>query len=615
MPRYQSKGAEDTFMDQKIEQGAFVNPVDTRRRWEGVHTDARSGFIGTMWGWQGLTHQCPTGMIMNGIWAPEEGYESDILAANVYNDAAQLRLDYKSLFNRLLMFCECLEGDRTSCNNHGTCETMYAGDLFTPFSVTQTNGPQWGDWYERKAFKAPPTGGRMQWRRQRGNSESSVGIHDVSTFPTHYGKCVCDDDDYVGLFCEKDIRRLQTCGDGKTIERGLRNTDRTVCYTKQDPDCIATRVSLGQPTTSCLNTTSCYPDPDPTAKLCLCQFPEEVNGAYQLGFRFSRFPDPRNPNIPYYRLPYQMCIENLDYTRCGHDDGVTKRAFGYFNNNNGLVGFEDNQCECFIDGIERSVPWPDDTYYQLVRPNLAGPHCTASCRDHICHSHGQCKYIRRDQTRMDQTFVPYGSLVPNTLHSNYVLDTDHCDCDFGYNGDHCEVSDFGGIECDGLRRNSPNTLPMGSSCAGVLGDNGNGACIYFIPQNLTSGDVLTWRQVIFNSTSYRCQIQCAQWITRDATDITSTPNNLECGGPVRGVCLSVNEVTSRRECKCNNGFDGESCEKVVCPRYAGMACGGIGTCDLRTRRCICPTGLYGDACQLKRFTSCDNFAQNTYNGA
>lgn len=79
----------------------------------------------------------------------------------------------------------------------------------------------------------------------------------------------------------------------------------------------------------------------------------------------------------------------------------------------------------------------------------------------------------------------------------------------------------------------------------------------------------------------------------------------------RGLC------TKWGTCECYDGYDGNACERKVCPygpeisgvAYATdsahplVACSSQGTCDTDSGRCICRSGYFGSACEK---TSCFN---------
>lgn len=98
------------------------------------------------------------------------------------------------------------------------------------------------------------------------------------------------------------------------------------------------------------------------------------------------------------------------------------------------------------------------------------------------------------------------------------------------------------------------------------------------------------------------QPYCAQGclkLTRNMAD-PATPdeiNDLQCGGPKRGSCISDGQ--GGRRCGCLNGYSGLACQTAVCPRSRGRMCGGAGVCDHATGNCVCTFGFHGLACEFR----------------
>lgn len=77
------------------------------------------------------------------------------------------------------------------------------------------------------------------------------------------------------------------------------------------------------------------------------------------------------------------------------------------------------------------------------------------------------------------------------------------------------------------------------------------------------------------------------------TTINGDLNGRVCGAPDRGRFDPV-----QKACVCADGFTGVACQETMCTYRKGALCGGEGTCDRVSNRCMCNPGWFGNGCEF-----------------
>ena len=165
-------------------------------------------------------------------------------------------------------------------------------------------------------------------------------------------------------------------------------------------------------------------------------------------------------------------------------------------------------------------------------------------RDNFCGDHGECVAVRNN-TAANEEYVP------------------SCDCDFGYEGDNCEIAPNPGQDPDYCYRVDPL-------------DNNN--CII---KNLCN----------------------------DPDVNTCNANNSDCHN-------RADEDADSVLCICHEGYYGDSCELSSDQICNDVDCGDKGTCavignpiDGFDKKCVCETGYEGEFCRIDTFCN-KNLCQN-----
>lgn len=103
-------------------------------------------------------------------------------------------------------------------------------------------------------------------------------------------------------------------------------------------------------------------------------------------------------------------------------------------------------------------------------------------------------------------------------------------------------------------------------------------------------------------------LQSADALVESCLDTSAnSTSGLLCAG--QGTCLptAVGQLTYM--CKCNVGYDGDYCEKVVSNKCALPGQCATGVCNLTTKECECAAGTTGPQC-----SECDTASEKSCNG-
>ncbi|GAB9465509.1 hypothetical protein Gpo141_00002916 [Globisporangium polare] len=88
---------------------------------------------------------------------------------------------------------------------------------------------------------------------------------------------------------------------------------------------------------------------------------------------------------------------------------------------------------------------------------------------------------------------------------------------------------------------------------------------------------------------------------------SNSTSGLLCSG--QGTCLPNSIGSLEYKCKCNIGYDGDYCEKVVSNKCALPGQCATGVCNLTTKVCECAAGTTGPQC-----SQCDATSSDACNG-
>lgn len=251
--------------------------------------------------------------------------------------------------------------------------------------------------------------------------------------------------------------------------------------------------------------------------------------------------------------------------------------------------------------------WLSDDVCEACLPGWFGPSCSSRCPSAnlaACTAHGSCNdglagagtCECHDGWKGSDCSQPCPGPQGNLCTSHGVCQADGtCLCDGNaesgfWAGVDCAVCrwDYAGLNCTVQCPTDPEGLVCGGQSKGQC--FGSGVC-QCTPQ---------WCGPTCFQTGADCLSECGidQW-GEECNPCPVGPNGKVCSGT--GWCHSG--IKGDGNCDCSDGWAGETCEKA-CPLLLedetgqGLICGGVGRCDQLSGTCICPTGYYGDRCQV-----------------